>query len=420
MTSARTSAIINAFETKIGAAYCTTDNMREIHIYPEDPVSDGQSLTRSVRIEKLRGKTKRLWHRFPLEYAPMLTDSMDPFVIGTIFLAMRNRANLVVHGTVSPSLIRGLSEYQAYWYCVARKKYARIEITADELKESTTIEGERSLTTFTGGLDSTYTIYRHKSGLCGQAQRQIDSALFVHGFDIPLEDEESFHRVAALNRETLGSVDIKLLTMATNQKEINPDWNDTHGAGIASCLAFFQRAFCEGIIPGSFDYKHKFVWGSNPTSDHLLSSKSFQIVHDCAVWTRVEKLIPLRNWPLAYNRMRVCFSGEEHDKNCGKCAKCALTMLTIKLARLPMPESFPTGLSDQTFDSLKDMDEPSLATFEHLLSSVPLAPVLLPHAAAVKRCLKANRSRLSSPEQTVSSVSRQLTDAKVKLRSFLS
>lgn len=397
-------------------------------MHPEQPVFTGGSITRSVRLESEDGLDERLWYRFPPELADSITDSLDPFVIGSIFLAMRKRADLICHGAVSPSLIRNLAEFQAYWFSNRPRKYARVQILADDARE--TVEGncgDRAISTFTGGLDSSHTIYRHRSKLCGQLARNIEAALFVHGLDIPLGEPDSFKRTATINEDTLASLGVKLLTLATNQKEINPDWNETHGAGIASCLSFFSKSFNEGIIPGSYTYRDlSKPWGSNPVSDHLLSSRSFSIFHDGAVWTRPEKLIPLQDWKTGYDRLRVCFSGEERDKNCGRCGKCVITMLSIESFRLPMPASFPQKLTPEHFELLNDLDEVHIDSLEYMITSIPPAPLAVPHIGAIRRCLKENRKRLKSEEKRVANESgkiptvlRDLSRVKRKLSEVL-
>src|SRR5262249_24588610 len=158
--------------------------------------------------------------------------------------------------------------------------------------------------------------------------------------------------------ESLRSVGVQLFTMASNHRELNKEWDETHGSGIGSCLSFFQGHFAEGIIPSTYCYSRLYrTWGSNPITDPLMSSDAFRIFHDGAVWTRSEKVVPLSSWPEGYKHLRVCYSALEKDKNCCKCGKCVLTVLNIKLHAAPVPDSFPEELCDETFLSLNDLDE---------------------------------------------------------------
>ncbi|MBC8000506.1 MAG: hypothetical protein IAF58_21320 [Leptolyngbya sp.] len=293
---------------------------------------------------------------------------------------------------MSPSLIRNLLEFQNYWYSVLPQKYGRIEFQCDSQNENPAISEDRSICAFTGGIDSTYSIYRHASGVCGQMKRKIEAALFVHGFDIPLSDKEAYNRAFATNQETLDFFKIKLFGIETNHKELNPDWNYTHGAGIASSLSFFQKHFSEGIIPATYTYPESgLAWGSNPVSDHFMSSRSFSIFHDGAVWGRGFKLIPLKEWKFGYDRMRVCYSAEEKDKNCGRCGKCVITMLTATIFKCPLPESFPHALNKELFDNMDELDEVHLL---HLENMSKMYSMVLPFKTQIQRVIKANKQRL--------------------------
>lgn len=367
------------------------------HIHPLEKRLVDDKVERAVEIELPTGDRQRLWYRFPQELDEFVTDSLDPFVIGCIFTAMSARAQLVVHANVSPSLIRNLLEFQNYWYAAAPQKYARIEIECDSQVEMERIETDRSICAFTGGIDSSYSIYRHASGLCGQMRRNIEAALFVHGFDIPLSDTASFSRAFELNQNTLEQFGIKLFSLQTNHQELNQDWNFTHGAGIVSSLSFFQKHFSEGVVPATYSYMEiRTPWGSNPISDHLMGSRNFSIFHDGAVWNRGFKLFPLKDWKLGYDRLRVCYSAAEKDKNCGKCEKCILTMLTMLIFKCPLPQSFPTSLCKESFNYIGDLDEIHLAHFENLLHAIPYG---LPFKNEIERMVKLNRKRISKDKQ---------------------
>ncbi len=370
--------------------------MRLTHIFPEQQTTDGDTITRAVGIELPDSPRKRLWYRFPVELSPYITDSLDPFLIGSIFIGMQAGHQIRVHGTISTSLIRNLTEFQAYWYCLLPQKYTRVEIYADDEREAAPAQPiDRSICAFTGGVDSSYTMYRHRTAMCKRLTRNIEAGLFVHGFDVPLSDSDAFIRAARVNEESLLSVGVKLFTMASNHRELNEEWNETHGSGVGSCLAFFQRHFPEGIIPSTYCYSHlSGTWGSNPITDPLMSSDAFRMFHDGAVWTRSHKLVPLSRWAEGYKRLRVCYSAPEKDKNCCKCGKCVLTVLTMKLYSTPVPESFPEELCDETFLCLNDLDEPQLQGFEAVFELLAKMRKRLPYAGALEHCIHVNQRRL--------------------------
>ena len=178
---------------------------------------------------------------------PALTDSCDPFVLPAVFLAMQRKANLVVHGQVSPSLLKNLAEFQTAWASWRPGVYTPVEISADEERECQLGPERGVLAAFSGGMDSTFTVWRHHNGLAGRQSLKIQAGLMLHGFDIPLNQPEAFARAAHKARLLLDSLGIKLITLVTNLKKSEVNFNDAHPALLASCMMLFQSSLCDRI-----------------------------------------------------------------------------------------------------------------------------------------------------------------------------
>ena len=313
------------------------------HIWKEDPVFADGSITLAATIESpVRGKN-RLWFTLPEEFAPLLTESYDPFVVANIFLIMSEGSQCAIHGPVSPSLLRNLAEFQSAWAAWRPDKYKQVEIVADRSAEEALAEQDLAIAAFSGGVDSAFTMYRHRAGLCDKNwSRNIDAGLFVHGFDIPLEQKEAFERAAVRIGKTLASVDVRLITMSTNLQQLNIEWDDTHIAGVASALMLFKKNYREGLVPSGPSYHRMLIpWGSSPITDHLLSSKSFAVVHDGAGFKRVEKRGLIDKWEEGFQNLRVCFLADQRDQNCGQCSKCLVDLVDAVLTGKRIPASFP-------------------------------------------------------------------------------
>jgi hypothetical protein len=82
-------------------------------------------------------------------------------------------------------------------------------------------------------------------------------------------------------------------------------------------------------------------WGSNPASNHYLSSNGKRLVTDGLGYGRTSKAALVSDWPLAMKRMRVCFNGEDPGGNCGKCSKCRRTYMNFLAAGAATPQSMP-------------------------------------------------------------------------------
>lgn len=342
--------------------------MFKTHIWLNEPTEKDGCLRVSAVIERPNHEKQTLWYDIPEEHSALVTPSGDAFVIGNIFLIMAGGVECVLHGNLSPSLLRNLSEFQAAWSCWRPGKYKQVSISAETEVEDLAAEPPAvAIAAFSGGVDSAYTIFRHTLGSCPEHwKRNIQAGLFVKGFDIPLEHGDAFDRAKQKIESTLDDVGIKLITMSTNLHDLNIEWDDTHIAGLASTLMLFKGKYNEGLIASGPAYSRLVLpWGSNPVTDHLLSSKNFQIVHDSTSVPRVEKIKELPVWKMGYSNLRICFSAERRDENCGKCAKCIMDILLMRLENIPQPASYP----ELTNDDLSKLTIPTEHQF-HSLSSV--------------------------------------------------
>jgi hypothetical protein len=260
---------------------------------------------------------------------------------------MRTPADLVVHGALSPSLLRNLEEYQTAWANWYPGIYSHIEIQADSEKEQPQASSGSVVSGFSGGLDSSFTVFRHRLQNLGRARQNLTAAVFVHGFDISLSRLEAYQRAALNAQVMLDSLDVEMIPMAMNLKQLGDNWDHSHAAALASCLMLLQGGFSAGLIASSYPYSNlEMGWASNPVTDWLLSSASFQIIHDGAGFNRFEKIRAISEWPAALQHLRVCMRGAERDKNCCRCRKCVRTILYFRFVGCGLPPCFEQDASD--------------------------------------------------------------------------
>ena len=340
--------------------------MSEIHLWVEGIIEVDGAVVRGATLEGPGEERLRLWYRLPAEHRPLLTESGDPFVVAALFQAMQRARTMVVHGEVSPSLLRNLEEFQAAWSSWRPQRYRRVEIVADVEREQGGKHNDGSaVVAFSGGVDSAFTAFRHRTGRVGRHGYPLQAGLMVHGFDIPLEEEEVFRRAAEKSARMLESLGMTLIPMATNFREMAGNWDDLHGAAIASCLMLLQGGYRFGLIASTEPYSHLVLpWGSNPVTDGLLSSEGFRIVHDGAGFTRGEKIRVIADWPEALRYLRVCWEGAEKDRNCGRCEKCIRTILNFRVAGLGLPDCFERDVTDEQILSLPGLKVGSVSFLE--------------------------------------------------------
>jgi hypothetical protein len=315
---------------------------KTLHLWPEEITQSGDDITTGFTLEGPDEGRKSFWYRLPAAYRDSLAPSCDPYVLAALFPAMTAPADLVVHGSVSPSLLYNLMEYQSAWVMWERDRYASIDIRADSEAEQPMVATSAAVAGFSGGLDSSFTVYRHRQLDLGRTRQNLTSAIHVHGIDIPLSEKEAYQRANARVRRMLDSLGVAMIPMAMNLKEETKHiWYQCHGAMTASCLMLLSGGFSAGLLAASYPYSNIMPgWGSNPVTDWRLGSNAFPIIHDGAGYTRFDKIQVISQWPGALENLRVCMAHMQGDTNCCRCRKCMRTILLFRFAGCGLPPCF--------------------------------------------------------------------------------
>lgn len=372
---------------------------KKTHLWLDDTVEVCGSTIVGVTIEAPDQKHSSLWYQLPLEYSHFLTKSCDAFVVATIFMAMLKSTDLIIHGEVSPSLLHNLEEFQAAWHCWLPDKYTKIEINADtEREQSTPIDSDKAVVAFSGGVDSCFTAYRHCRGTCGRLKRNLRAGVMVHGFDIPLNETDTFVLASGKSEKILKSLGMELIVMATNFRDLGDDWCDAHICGLVSSLMLLQGGYSAGLIAGGPTYDNMSTtspWGSNPVTDWMLSSDSFQTIHDGAAFTRAEKIHEIENWPEALKNLRVCWEGEQKDRNCGRCEKCIRNIMNFRALGLDLPECFEQDITDSQIAAIEIPTMLHLVVYTKILLAAKDASITDSWVTTLENCIEQNRRALN-------------------------
>lgn len=288
---------------------------------------------------------KELWFYFP-EDIPMPEDSnCDSYLIATLLYAMKSKADLIIHGSVSQELLSNLTEFQFIWNKWYPQIYNLTNIKVEHIsKNEARLHG--AVVAFSSGVDAQFTTYRHAMKMAGYRTQAILAGVFVHGFDIDIEDNQGFLGASVKASETLSDLGLSLLVAKTNIRKLFPvNWEHQCGTAIASVLCAFCNYAGTGLIGSSDSYDRLPPWGSHPLSDPLLSSENFRIIHDGSGFTRIEKIKTIMSWQLGVRNLRVCWQGHQADRNCGKCEKCIRTRMNFLVAGLENPSCFDTQMN---------------------------------------------------------------------------
>lgn len=326
--------------------------MNPVRLQLERPQRDGTTLEVAASLVHPDGRRHRLWWHLPVEWAHAVTPWADPFVVGMLFPMMQWQTDVLVEGRASPSLLANLETCMRVWKTWFPDRYGRVSIRGQEEVElpSPSAPGQ-TLMPFSGGVDSCFTLLRHRRDLMGRRNRDIGAGAVFDGFDIwPGEPHAQAKHSALLEgtRALLADMGVPCIPMASNFHDLPTVWADSHGSHLVSGLALLSGHFGATLIPNTVPYyqlgEH---WGTHPMTDPLLGSDGFRVIDDGAESTRFDKVRLVATWPEALHRLHVCFSNETGTGNCCRCEKCIRTILAFRALGRPRPGAFPVDVSDR-------------------------------------------------------------------------
>lgn len=336
---------------------------------PELTRRDGRIRVESrieTRHPKLRG-LERLWFEVDEASGLAVSDRADPFLVGMIPIAMASRADLEVRGPVSPRLAWGIGQLQQIHFAWWPRHVRVVDVDCDRLEEAPPEQrGSGVATSFSGGVDSLYTTWRHTGEREEIPGFRLGYALLVNGFDLDVDLEETgrWKVLREVYGPLLAELGVELITVRSNLRDFRLAGAGRGGvirsfgtALVASALAL-SPALGRFYLAGAHGFAQFHPDGSTPSTDHLLSTAGFQSIHDGAeVPTRFAKVAVIARWPEALARLRVCsnpgWKSIDTERgvidNCGHCRKCIWTLTSLELltgrTRFPSFPRSPTRAS---------------------------------------------------------------------------
>jgi hypothetical protein len=192
---------------------------------------------------------------------------------------------------------------------------------------------------FSGGVDSMFSLYSNLPENQPIKETRVTHGLLIHGFndfDIALEDVAYFNCVHSRYKKLFDDLGLELLTGKTNAYDFSKfriDW----GIGYTPTMVAFAYLLSNLVKvfyrPSDEDFIHRKVHAPWLMSNHMLSSETIDVVNHTPVFTRVEKMEVLADWPPAYDNLRVCQAWDKTnvDLNCSRCWKCLITMVLFDI-----------------------------------------------------------------------------------------
>jgi len=229
----------------------------------------------------------------------------------------------------------------------------------------------RSKTTglfFTGGVDSFYSLLSNVD--------QIDTLIFVEGFDIPLSDTDRLTSTKNLCLEIANSLGKKFVTIRTDLRS-HPafnslNWGMLHGAALATIGHILGRELGEvRIATSDVPPPH----GSHPLLDKWWSSGTVEFVSDGIDVRRLQKVMTISDNPLVHDHLRVCWEKRGEKLNCGECEKCVRTQAQFAAAgALNRLEIFPKGGLTDRINQIASIPIHLVDQWKHIVQQLPQSP----------------------------------------------
>ena len=226
-----------------------------------------------------------------------------------------------IEGPFSERLSLGLDEYWKVMALWKPKEFSHFRLTGAQLLPETITPGRAAAAAFSGGVNSFFTQFCDNERPAGFRMKY---AMFAHGFDIPLKDEDIFVNAAAQYEPLLAERGVELLRVTSNVRDFVPTgkWEMAHGSVLVGTALTLSAGVSRFFVPSSANYLTIRQWGSSPLIDGLLSTDGMQIIHDGAAYSRFEKLRAMKDWEPLQKVVRICYEHPDAFQNCGQCKSC--------------------------------------------------------------------------------------------------
>lgn len=264
----------------------------------------------------------------------------EPFLPIALIPAMRRGWAIHIDEAISPALYEGANNIQQVmcsWY----KNFSRVPIEAKRALDGDVKQSRQVAAFFSGGVDSFFSLKQHS--------QEVTHLIFVHGFDLSLDEEDRRRTMAQNSRRVAEQRQLQFVEVETNLRDFGDglvSWPYAYfGAGLAAVALLLAPRFSRIYLPASVSNDQLIPMGSHPELDHHWGNGQMELVHDGVEYNRFEKIQAIADWPLVAEHLRVCHGEVESGLNCGRCTKCLWTMLVLEsVGRLESTPAFSCTL----------------------------------------------------------------------------
>jgi len=284
----------------------------------------------------------KLWFSFPRRYRDHISTEANGFAVALLPLAMALGEDLYIEGALSPRLLSGLEEYQRIQCAWNPSPFMPVRIEAENLQSPIADPNRRAVgSSFSGGVDSAYTLWRHLPENEKNPSYRISHCLIINGFDedVDLDESGRFASIKQAMQPMMDHVGTEFIVCRTNYMEFGDRkmLKQAFAALVIAPALVLGRLFSAFYVPASYRFDDFYRDGSHLMFDHLIATETMETIHDGSHVKRTEKTEVISKWSETYTTLRVCGCDPVYDEennfilNCGRCEKCIRTMKTLEL-----------------------------------------------------------------------------------------
>ena len=283
-----------------------------------------------------------LWFSFPRRYCDHVTGDVNGFAAALLPLAMILGEDLHMEGVLSPRLLRGMEEYVRIQCAWNPSPFLPVSLEPEDLQPATANStGGGVGSSFSGGVDSAYTLWRHLPENEQNPSYRISHCLMINGFDCDsdLDNSGNFFRIEQAMQPMMDRLGIQLVVCRTNFKAFTDlkILKQSFAAMVTAPALVLGGLFSAFYVPSSYRFDDFFRDGSHLMLDHLIATETMETIHESSHLKRTDKTKAISGWSETYSTLRVCFNATGYDEetnsiqNCCRCEKCIRTIKTLEL-----------------------------------------------------------------------------------------
>ena len=304
-----------------------------------------QNFLKLISNVEFKGITKDIFFSVDNTYSELITDHLDPFLIGMLVPAMYYKEDIVVKGKISKRLLKNLEGPVQDILTIVIPKLKKIKIHATNIIEDELYNTPKlnTITGFSAGIDAFTTLDDYF--LNPISKEKITHFIFNN---LTFSHKRINYKVANIKK----IIEKYNLLFFQTYSNLHFFYHKIPGIGFEQTHTIRNAAIPHflGGVPSKFLYSSTFHSDMTEIKQFpdiaivdtillpLLSSNRVECKSVGSEYTRVEKTLKVAHMPDSYLHLDTCIGPFKVNKrnflNCGTCRKCKRALLTFELENL--------------------------------------------------------------------------------------